>query len=88
LTASGHREVKSRSCGDQLSNQRVDQGRSSRGRCARQVSTLPVAQQVKVNGSNKFKQYGHYDSRQLAVAGRSLNIVKPNPIHGRLLVLV
>ncbi len=28
------------------------------------------------------KQYGHYDSRQLAVAGRSLNIVEPNPIHG------
>jgi hypothetical protein len=37
---------------------------------------------------NDLKQYGHYDSRQLAVAGRSLNIVKPNPIHGRLLVLV
>jgi len=29
-----------------------------------------------------------YDSRQLAVAGRSLDMVKPNPIHGRLLVLV
>ena len=29
-----------------------------------------------------------YGSRQLAVAGRSLDIVKPNPIHGRLLVLV
>ena len=29
-----------------------------------------------------------YDSRQLAVAGRSLDIVEPNPIHGRLLVLV
>ena len=27
-------------------------------------------------------------SRQLAVARRSLNIIKPNPIHGRLLVLV
>ena len=27
-------------------------------------------------------------SRQLAVAGRSLDIVEPNPIHGRLLVLV
>jgi hypothetical protein len=29
-----------------------------------------------------------YGSRQLAVAGRSLDIVKPNPIHGLLLVLV
>ena len=39
-------------------------------------------------GLNKLKHYGHYDSRQLAVAGRSLNIVEPNPIHGQLLVLV
>ena len=29
-----------------------------------------------------------YDSRQLAVARRSLDMVDPNPIHGRLLVLV
>ena len=28
------------------------------------------------------------DSRQLAVAGRSLDVVEPNPIQGRLLVLV
>ena len=29
-----------------------------------------------------------YGSRQLAVAGRSLDMVEPNPIHGQLLVLV
>jgi hypothetical protein len=55
LTASGHRGVRSRS-GVQLSNRRIDRGQSlrgwsSRGRCARQVSMLPVTQQVKVNGS-------------------------------------
>jgi hypothetical protein len=30
----------------------------------------------------------HDDSRRLAMAGRSLDMVEPNPIHGRLLVLV
>jgi len=29
-----------------------------------------------------------YGSRQLAVAGRSLDMVEPNPIHGLLIVLV
>jgi hypothetical protein len=29
-----------------------------------------------------------YGSKQLAVAGRSLDMVEPNPIHGLLLVLV
>ncbi len=29
-----------------------------------------------------------YGSRQLAVAGRSLDMVEPNPIHGQLLALV
>ena len=47
-TAFGHCGVRSRSCGGQLSNRGIDRGRSSRGRCARQVSTLPVAQQVEV----------------------------------------
>ena len=50
LLASGHRGAGSRS-GGQLSNRRIIRGRSSCGRCTRQVSTLPVAQQVKVNGS-------------------------------------
>ena len=51
------RGVSQLSCGGQLSKRRVDRGRSLRGRCGRcgrcacQVSTLPVAQQVKVNGS-------------------------------------
>ncbi len=36
--------------GGQLSNRRIDRGWSSCGRCARQVSTLPVVQQVKVDG--------------------------------------
>jgi hypothetical protein len=38
---------------------RIDRGQSLRGRCARQVSTLPVEHQVKVDGSDKLKQGGH-----------------------------
>jgi len=37
-------------------------------------------------GLNKLKQYGQ--AIQLAVAGRSRDVVEPNPIHGRLLMLV
>jgi len=50
LLASGHRGAGSRS-GGQLSNRRIDRGWSSRGCCTFQVSKLPVAQQVKVDGS-------------------------------------
>ena len=50
LLASGHCGVGLRS-GGQLLNRRIDRGRSSRGHCTRQVSTLPVTQPVKVDGS-------------------------------------
>ncbi len=43
----------------QLSNRRVNQSWSSRGPCTHQVSTLPVTQQVKVDGSDKLIRVGH-----------------------------
>jgi len=35
-----------------------------------------------------FQTRWSYGSRQLDVAGSSLDVIKPNPIHGRVLVLV
>ena len=44
------------------------------------------------NGSYKLERYSHEGYLikvvVLAVAGRSLDMVEPNPIHGQLLVLV
>ncbi len=54
----------------------------------RRGSVLVVAQRSSQRGSDKLNQYGHGVENQWPWPGRSLNMVKPTPIHGQLLLLV
>ncbi len=55
------------------------------GQSAR-VNAASLAMVMSCNGSDKLKKVGHAGA--LTVAGRSLDIVKPAPIHGHLVLLV
>ncbi len=51
---------------------------------AGQWSVLAVARQSSQCGSGKLNHYGHGVEDQWPWPGRSLDMVKPTPIHGRL----
>jgi hypothetical protein len=50
--------------------------------------TADSGREISIRETDVSQTRWSYNSRQLAVAGRSLDVIKPNPIHGRLLVLV
>ena len=56
------------------------------------IVVSPLVKRGSRMGLYKLERYSHEGYLikvvVLAVAGRSLNMVEPNPIHGRLLVLV
>ncbi len=57
------------------------------GQSAR-VNTASLTMVMSCNGWDKLKKVGHAGGRALTVVGRSLDIVKPVPIHGHLVLLV
>jgi hypothetical protein len=54
---------------------------------AGQWSVPAAARQSSQHGSGKLNYYGHGVEDQWPWLGRSLNMVKPTPIHGQLLLL-